>query len=115
MDRETRSLVWVRSARKDLKGFPEKVRRKFGFALWQAQQDEMPIEAKVLKGFQGAGVIEIRADLEGSTFRLVYTVRFPKLLYILHAFQKKSTKGIKTPPTAIDLVKKRLKFAEEHY
>jgi phage-related protein len=110
-----KDLVWVRSCRKDLKQFPEKVRRTCGYALWRAQLGELPREAKVLKGFKSAGVLEIIEDWQGNTYRVVYTVRFAELIYVLHAFQKKSKKGSKTPVHEIDRVRKRLKAAEEHY
>jgi phage-related protein len=86
-----------------------------GFALYQAQKGGKPIAAKPLKGFGGAGVLEIVEDNRGSTFRGVYTVKFAGVVYVLDAFQKKSKKGAKTPKGTIDRIKKRLKVAEEHY
>lgn len=73
------------------------------------------IRAKPLKGFTGAGVLEVCEDHQGDTFRAVYTVRFENAVYVLHAFQKKSKKGISTPKDDIDLVVRRLKTAEEDY
>jgi phage-related protein len=73
------------------------------------------VDAKPLKGFGGVGVLEVVADQEGSTFRAVYTVKFAGAVYVLHAFQKKSKKGVKTPKAELELVRKRLKAAEEHY
>jgi phage-related protein len=108
-------LFWVGSSKKDLKGFPLAVRRITGFALFQAQAGGKHVDAKPLKGFGGAGVLEVVADLEGSTFRAVYTVKFAGAVYVLHAFQKKSKKGVKTPKAVLDLIRKRLKTAEEHY
>ncbi len=108
-------LIWIQSSKNDLKEFPKKVQRACGYALWQVQLGERPKEAKVLHGFKGAGVLEIIKDWDGETYRVVYTVRFAEVVYALHAFQKKSKRGIKTPPKEIELVRKRLKRAEELY
>ena len=115
MDNPPKGLIWISSSKRDILGFPDEIRKKFGFALWQAQQGATPVDAKVLRGFRGASVLEVRGDHDGSTYRAVYTVRFADFVYVLHAFQKKSKKGSKTPPNIIELVKKRLKSAEEHY
>src|SRR5262245_22992427 len=90
-------LCWVASSRSDLRELPEEVREVIGFALYQAQKGSKHICAKPLKGFGGATVLEIVEDFMGSTFRAVYTVKFPAFVYVLDAFQKKSTKGAKTP------------------
>jgi phage-related protein len=108
-------LFWMGPSRKDLKDFPRPVRRKCGLALRYAQRGSKHLDAKPLKGFKGAGVLEIVEDHEGNTYRAVYTIRFAKAVYMLHAFQKKSKKGIKTPKHEIELIEKRLKMAEEHY
>jgi phage-related protein len=84
-----------------------------GFALYLAQTGEKHLAAKPLKGFGGAGVLEVVEDHDGDTFRAVYTVKFASAVYVLHAFQKKSKSGIKTPQTDIDLIKQRLKLAEQ--
>lgn len=68
-----------------------------------------------MRGFGGASVLEVVEDFDRSTYRAVYTVKFAGALYVLHVFQKKSKKGIKTPASEIELVRKRLKQAEEHY
>lgn len=86
-----------------------------GFALFQAQVGGKHVDAKPLKGFGGAGVLEVVADWEGDTFRAMYTVKFAGAVYVLHAFQKKSKKGIRTPKAALELIRKRLKAVEEHY
>lgn len=86
-----------------------------GFALRQAQFGGKHRDAKVLKGFGGAGVLEIVDDHDGDTYRAVYTVKFAGAVYVLHAFQKKSKKGIKTPPTDMNVIRQRLKAAEEHH
>jgi phage-related protein len=108
-------LFWVGSSRDDLREFPDGVRETMGFALWQAQNGDKHLDAKPLRGFSGAGVLEIVADEAGSTYRAVYTVKFAGAVYVLHAFQKKSKKGIKTPKHEVDLIRRRLKAAEEHY
>ena len=72
-------------------------------------------DAKPLRGFHGAGVLEVVEDDNGSTFRAVYTVKFAGVVYVLHAFQKKSKRGAKTPAEEIDKVKARLKEAEKHH
>jgi phage-related protein len=108
-------LFWIGRSKKDLKGFPRSVRRKCGFALRHAQLGSKHPDAKPLKVFRGAGVLEIVEDHEGSTYRAVYTVSFPRVVFMLHAFQKKSKKGIKTPKHEMELIAKRLKLAEEEY
>lgn len=84
-----------------------------GFALYLAQTGEKHLATKPLKGFGGAGVLEVVEDHDGDTFRAVYTVKFASAVYVLHAFQKKSKSGIKTLQTDIDLIKQRLKLAEQ--
>ncbi len=86
-----------------------------GYALYQAQVGQKAPSAKPLRGFGGAGVLEIIDDHQTDTYRAVYTVKFSECVYVLHAFQKKSKKGIATPKPDIDLVKKRLRAAEEDY
>jgi len=86
-----------------------------GYALYQAQLGLKAVNAKPLAGFVGASVLEIVDDFQTDTYRAVYTVRFGDVVYVLHAFQKKSRKGIATPKADLDLIKKRLKFAEEDY
>lgn len=86
-----------------------------GHALDSAQQGKKPQDAKPLSGFGGASVLEIVEDYAGDAYRAVYTVRFGGAVYALHAFQKKSKKGIETPKQEIELIKSRLKKAEEHY
>jgi phage-related protein len=108
-------LYWISSSKKDLRKFPEDVKDLMGFALWQAQIGNKHVDAKPLRGFKGAGVLEIVADHDGDTYRGVYTVKFSGAVYTLHAFQKKSKKGIKTPQSDIDVIHQRLKMAVEHY
>lgn len=106
-------LVWVGSSLKDLREFPEAVKDEMGFALYEAQCGLKPLDAKPLKGFGGASVLEIISDYQTDTYRAVYTVRFNERVYVLHAFQKKSKQGIATSQSDIELIKRRLKKAEE--
>jgi phage-related protein len=108
--RTIKPTVFVGSSRKDLQGFPAPVRSEIGQALFEAQLGDHPHNAKPLKGL--SGVLEIRDNHDGDTYRAVYTVRFEGVLYVLHAFQKKSTSGMATPQRHIDLVKQRLRDAE---
>jgi phage-related protein len=105
-----RPLFWVGSSRKDYRDFPPVV-QDFGFELFLAQLGQHPPSAKLLKGF-GSGTVELVADFDGDTYRAVYTVRFGTAVYVLHAFKKKSKRGIKTPQSDIYLIKQRLKAAE---
>ena len=106
---------WVASSYKDFRAFPDPVQDAMGYALYQAQIGKKHPNAKPLKGFGGAGVLEIVTDHVGDTFRAVYTVKFACAIYVLHAFQKKSKSGIKTPTEELELVKQRLKSAESDY
>lgn len=93
---------------------PEDVIDVFGFALHLAQLGTKHPQAKPLKGFGSAGVIEVVEDYQGDTFRAVYTVKLGDAVYVLHCFQKKSSKGIATPKPDIDKIRERLKLAEQH-
>lgn len=104
--------MWLGSSRKDLRTFPREVKREMGAALYAAQQGETDPAAKPLRGFGGASVLEIVAKEEGGTWRAVYTIRYPEAIYVLHAFQKKSRRGIATPKQDLDLIKRRLAEAE---
>ena len=103
------------SSREDLRGFPEQVRRDIGQALYAAQQGETDPAAKPLKGFGGTKVMEIVDRHDTDTYRAVYTVQFARRIYVLHAFQKKSKKGIKTPQKDIELIEQRLADAKRHF
>ena len=105
-------LVWIGSSRKDFRGFPEQVRSEMGYALFVAQNGGRHRKAKTFKGTGDAGVVEVMDDHRGDTFRTIYTVRFASAVYVLHAFQKKSKKGIATPGTDIQLIEQRLRDAE---
>jgi phage-related protein len=106
-------LIWIASSRRDMRTLPKSVRRTFGVALWAVQGGETPPIAKPLRGFGGAGVLELIEDDTGGTYRAVYTVRFVTAVYVLHVFQKKSTRGKATPQRDIDMVQQRLKRAAE--
>ena len=108
-------LVWIASSRKDMQSLPQAVRRAFGLSLFAVQLGETPPEAKPLKGFGGAGVLELVERHDRGAYRAVYTVRFAARVYVLHVFQKKSKHGIATPKADIDLIRERLKIAERLY
>jgi phage-related protein len=108
-------LDFIGSSRQDLRRFPKEVRIVIGTALNTAQLGGKHPAAKPLKGFGGAGVLEIVDDFDSETYRAVYTVKFANIVYVLHAFQKKSRKGIETPKAEIDLVRRRYKSAEAAY
>ena len=107
-------LFWVGSSRKDLLTFPEAVKDHLGMALSVAQFGGKHPKAKLWKG-EGSGVLEIVEDYSSDTWRAVYTVRFEQAIYVLHVFQKKSPKGIKTARTDVDVVPERLKQAKKDY
>ena len=109
-----KSLEWIGSSHKDLMALPDDVRRLFGFALSLAQAGERHDAAKVLKGFGGAGVLEVAEDDAGGTYRAVYTVKFAEAVFVLHCFQKKSKRGIATPKEDLGLIHDRLKIAEAY-
>jgi phage-related protein len=112
---QPKPVRWVGSSREDLSAFPTDVRRRVGGALWEAQIGGKASYAKPLKGFSGAGVLEIVDDFDGDAFRAVYSVRFAKAVYVLHAFQKKSKRGVATPKAELDMIERRLKRAEQDY
>jgi phage-related protein len=105
-------LVWVGRALDELLDLPDQVKRTMGYALRFAQAGEKHENAKPLRGFKGAGVLEVVEDYDGDTYRAVYTVRFAGVVYALHCFQKKSKKGIATPQRTMDLIEQRLRVAE---
>lgn len=105
-------IRWIAGSLDDLREFPDEVRRNIGFALSFAQAGQKHPSAKPLKGFGGSGVLEIVEDCRGDTYRAVYTVRFERSIYVLHAFKKKSKTGIKTPRHEIELIERRLRMAQ---
>ncbi len=108
-----KALFWIGSSLRNVRAFPKAVRRVMGQALDDAQHGEKHPGAKPLKGFGGAGVLEIVEDNDGDTYRAIYTVKFVCAVYVLHAFQKKAKRGRSTPKKDIDLVKGRLRLARE--
>jgi phage-related protein len=108
-------LEWVGSSKRDLIDFPEQVRKEMGYALHLAQAGEKPANAKPLRGFGGAGILEVVESHDGNAFRAVYTVKFAKAVFVLHAFQKKATRGIATPKAEVERIKQRLIIAAEQY
>jgi phage-related protein len=109
-----RPLFWEGSAKRDFKEFPTAVQKDMGVALFIVQLGGTPPAAKPWKGL-GPGVYELIEDHRGDTYRAVYTVRIADSIHVLHAFQKKSKSGIKTPKADVDLIKRRLKTVLERY
>ncbi len=107
-------LEWVGASKKDLLAMPDAVIDVMGYALHLAQIGLKHDQAKVLKGFGSAGVLEVVEDDDGNTYRAVYTVRFRNAVYVLHCFQKKSHKGIATPKHEKDLIEARIRLARLH-
>ncbi|WP_139412856.1 type II toxin-antitoxin system RelE/ParE family toxin [Bartonella mastomydis] len=106
-------IIWLGSSLKDIKSFSDLIQQRIGYALYLAQIGDKGENVKVLKGFGSANVLEIiERDIQG-TYRAVYTVKYKKSLYVLHCFQKKSPHGIATPKPNINLIKERLKLAEQ--
>ena len=112
-ERPPKPVRWVGRSKADVSAFPADVKSRVGGALWDAQLGRKAPYAKPLKGFAGAGVLEVVDDLDGDTYRAVYTVRFAGVVYVLHAFQKKFKKGKKTPQRDIDRIRERLKRLKE--
>lgn len=108
-------LEWIGSAKDDLLDLPSDVQNVMGYGLYLAQIGDKYDDAKPLKGFKGAGVLEIVDNFDGDSYRAVYTVKFESAVYVLHVFQKKSKSGIATPQQDIDLIERRLKVAQEHH
>lgn len=115
MSSPVRALEFNKQAKRDYDALPVGVKRDFGYAFWQVQRGDMPAIAKVLKGFGGADVLELRENDEAGTYRTVYTVRFADTVYVLHAFTKKSRTGIATDKKDIELIKDRLRRAEADF
>jgi phage-related protein len=112
---DLKTVRWVGSSLRDLRTFPDEVRREIGQALFTAQQGGRDPCAKPLKGFGGASVVEIVVAHHGGAWRAVYAVRFRDAIYVLHVFQKKATQGIATPAREIETVRRRLVEAEIDY
>jgi phage-related protein len=112
--RGEKPLFWVASSLNDLRAFPEKVQKKIGAALSVAQFGGKHPSAKRWKG-AGSVVFEIVEDYRSDAYRAIYTVTFPDAVYMLHAFQKKSPSGIRTPRRDVETVVQRLKQAQQEY
>jgi phage-related protein len=112
---DRKPLIWMGRSRKDIGEFPDRVKGELAYGLDLAQAGEKHENSKPLKGFIGAGVLELVEDFDGDTYRAIYTVIFAEVVYVLHIFQKKSKSGIATPKKDIDLIESRLKLAREHY
>ena len=106
--RRPRPLLWMGSSREDLRAFPRQVRRDIGIALYARNKGKPIRRPSRLRGFGGGSVLEIDSDYRGGTWRAVYTVKFSEAVYVLHAFQKKSKRGIATPAQEADLIRRRL-------
>ena len=117
MDRvrvQPKPLEWIGSSKKDLKALSDEVMDVFGYALFLAQTGGKHDQAKPLRGFGSAGVLEVVEDFRGNAYRAVYTVRFEERVFVLHVFQKKSKTGIATPKHEVDLIRRRLADAARH-
>ena len=112
MTRKTRPVSWVRAALREFETFPEGARLVCLAALTIAAEGGKADVAKPIRGL-GSGVFEIVLPFRGDAFRVLYTVQFAEEIWVVHAFQKKSTQGVKTPQREIDLLKDRLKRLKE--
>ena len=110
---ELKQLAWLASTKRDLMALPDEVIDTFGYALYLAQAGKKHEQAKPLHGFGSAGVLEIVEDWRGNAYRAVYTVRFAAAVFALHVFQKKAKSGIATPKQDMELIRERLKAAEQ--
>ncbi len=114
-DLQPKPVRWIGSSLDDLRAFPREVPRSVGIALWAAQTGGKASYVKPLKSFAGACVLEVVDDFDRDTYRAVYTVRFAGVVYVFHAFQKKSKRGIATPKSEIDKIERQLKRAKEDH
>ena len=108
-----REVIWVGSSHKDIRGLPDDVQDELGYVLHLVQNGESDSSIKPLTGKDLKGVYEIRADDDGNTYRAVYVLNLGDRIYMLHVFQKKSKKGIATPKQDMDLIRSRLKWAQD--
>lgn len=115
MNSSSKPLHFVGSSKADLSDFPSDVRKEAGYALYLAQVGDKSVTAFPMVGFGGANVLEVVISEDGQAYRAVYTVKFKRAVYVLHAFQKKSKKGSVTPQADMKLINSRLKAAERHY
>ena len=115
MDNDPKRVIWIASSREALRAFPEQVKDAVGYALYLAQIGGKDEAARPLRGFGGAGLVEVIKDFAGDTYRAVYTVTFAGFVYVLHCFQKKSKRGAETPRRDLGLIQSRLRLAERDY
>ena len=108
---QLKPIRWMASTKEDLSSSPDAVKDAIGYALYEVQCGQRPANAKPLKGFGGAGILEIVEDFDGDTWRTVYTVEIAGVIYVLDFFQKKAKKGISTPKHIIGRIKKRRRDA----
>jgi len=108
-------VVWVGTSRKDLKDFPDGAQDKIGTALQRTQYGSRPASVRTLSGFGSANVAEIKVSDDGDAYRAVYTARFAEYIFVLHAFQKKSSHGAETAKRDVEMIRVRLKLAEAMY
>lgn len=111
MRNSIRPVVWIGTSHEDLKNFPADVQDEIGYALYLAQIGDKHYKAKPLKAF--SGVMEIVSNYATNTYRAMYTVKIGDQIYVLHCFQKKSKRGIKTPQKEINIIRQRLKTARD--
>ena len=110
--RDLKPVVWIGSSRKDLQEFPDSAQDKIGTALQQVQYGSRPASVKTLSGFGSASVAEIKVSDDGGAYRTVYTARFAEYIFVLHAFQKKSSHGIETVRQDMKMIRTGLGLAE---
>jgi phage-related protein len=110
--RNTRPITWIKAARKEFEDFPQGAQIEIGRALTVVAEGGFPDIAKPLKGF-GSGIIELALRHKADAFRVVYALHVDNDIWVIHAFQKKSKTGIKTPKAEIDLIRDRLKRIKE--
>ena len=113
MSLKLKPLVWLGSSKSDLLALPRPVQRTFGYALYLAQAGRKHDEAKALRGFGSAGVLEVVEEWRRNAYRAVYTVQFSESVFVLHVFQKKAPRGRETPKPDLELIKSRLKAARD--
>jgi phage-related protein len=110
-----KEVIWIGSSREDLRGFPDSVKDEVGHVLTEAQWGRDHPSVKVLSGFGGASVREVKVGDRSGTYRIVFTVQFTEAICVLDSFQKKSKTGSKTPREEMDRVRRRLTAAEAHH
>ena len=105
-----KKIIWVGDSLKNLREFPEAVKDSFGYSLHKVQQGTVPKQTKPLRGLKPT-IMEMVSDYDTNTYRAIYTIKIDSTIYVLHCFQKKSKRGIKTPKQEMDLIKQRLRDA----